>query len=48
MKMSEIVLSSSSDSVDKAIDEYTDRSSFSRSSDSNSSRSEERRVGKEC
>ena len=32
-----IVLSSSSDSVDKAIDEYTDRSSFSGSSDSNSS-----------
>ena len=41
MKMSEIVLSSSSDSVDKAIDEYTDRSSFSRSSDSNSSSSSE-------
>ena len=37
--MSEIVLSSSSDSVDKAIDEYTDRSSFSGSSDSNSSSS---------
>ena len=35
--MSEIVLSSSSDSVDRAIDEYTDRSSFSGSSDSNSS-----------
>ena len=33
--MSEIVLSSSSDSVDKAIDEYTDPSSFSGSSDSN-------------
>ena len=32
-----IVLSSSSDSVDKAIDEYTDRNSFSGSSDSNSS-----------
>ena len=32
-----IVLSSSSDSVNKAIDEYTDRSSFSGSSDSNSS-----------
>ena len=32
-----IVLSSFSDSVDKAIDEYSDRSSFSRSSDSNSS-----------
>ena len=39
MKMSEIVLSSSSDSVDRAIDEYTDRSSFSGSSDSNSSSS---------
>ena len=37
--MSEIVLSSSSDNVDKAIDEYTDRSSFSGSSDSNSSSS---------
>ena len=34
-----IVLSSSSDSVDKAIDEYSDRSSFSGSSDSNSSSS---------
>ena len=34
-----IFLSSSSDSVDKAIDEYTDRSSFSGSSDSNSSSS---------
>ena len=34
--MSEIVLSSSSDSVDKAIDEYTDPNSFSGSSDSNS------------
>ena len=32
--MSEIVLSSSSDNVDKAIDEYTDPSSFSGSSDS--------------
>ena len=32
-----IVLSSSSDSVDKAIDEYSDRNSFSGSSDSNSS-----------
>ena len=32
-----IVLSSSSDSVDKAIDDYSDRSSFSGSSDSNSS-----------
>ena len=35
--MSEIVLSSSSDNVDKAIDEYTNPSSFSGSSDSNSS-----------
>ena len=35
--MSKIVLSSSSDSVDKAIDKYTDPSSFSGSSDSNSS-----------
>ena len=35
--MSEIVLSSSSDSVDKAIDGYTDPSSFSGSSDNNSS-----------
>ena len=35
--MSEIVLSSSSDSVDKAIDEYTDPSSFSGSNDSNNS-----------
>ena len=35
--MFEIVLSSSSDSVDKAIDEYTDPSSFSGSSDSNNS-----------
>ena len=34
-----IVLSSSSDSVDKAIDEYSDRSSFSGSSDSDSSSS---------
>ena len=38
--MSEIVLSSSSDSVDKAIGEYTDPSSFSGSSDSNSSDSD--------
>ena len=37
--MSKIVLSSFSDSVDKAIDEYTDRSSFSGFSDSNSSSS---------
>ena len=35
--MSEIFLSSSRDSVNKAIDEYTDPSSFSGSSDSNSS-----------
>ena len=35
--MSEIVLFSSSDSVDKAIDKYTDPSSFSGFSDSNSS-----------
>ena len=35
--MSEIVLSSSSNSVDKAIDEYTEPSSFSGFSDSNSS-----------
>ena len=35
--MFEIVLSSSSNSVDKAIDEYTNPSSFSGSSDSNSS-----------
>ena len=34
--MSEIVLSLSSDSIDKAIDEYTNPSSFSGSSDSNS------------
>ena len=37
--MSEIVLFLSSDSVDRAIDEYTDRSSFSGSSDSNNSSS---------
>ena len=36
-----IVLSSSSDSVDKAIDEYSDHSSFNGSSDSNSSSSSE-------
>ena len=35
--MSEIVLSSSRDSVNKAIDKYTDPSSFSGSSDSNNS-----------
>ena len=35
--MSEIVLSSSRDSVNKAINEYTDPSSFSGSSDSNNS-----------
>ena len=34
--MSEIVLSLSSDSVDKAIDEYTDPNSFSGSSNNNS------------
>ena len=43
--MSEIVLSSSSDSVDKAIDEYTDPSSFSGSSDSNSSGSDSSSEG---
>ena len=32
-----IVLSSSSDSVDKAIDEYSDHNSFSGSSDNDSS-----------
>ena len=35
--MSEIVLSSTSDNVDKTIDEYTNPSNFSGSSDSNSS-----------
>ena len=35
--MYEIVLSSSSDNVDKAIDEYTDPSSFSGFGDSNGS-----------
>ena len=35
--MSEIVLSSSNNNVDKAIDEYTNPSNFSGSSDSNSS-----------
>ena len=34
--MSEIVLSSSSNSMDRAIDEYNDPSSFSGSSDSDS------------
>ena len=38
--MSKIVLSSSSDSVDKAIGKYTNPSSFSGSSDSNSSDSD--------
>ena len=38
--MSKIVLSSSSDSMDKAIDEYNDPSSFSGSSDSNGSDSD--------
>ena len=37
--MSETVLSSSSNSVDKAIDEYHDLSSFSGSSDSNNNNS---------
>ena len=37
--MSEITLSSSSNSVDKAIDEYHDLSSFRGSSDSSSSNS---------
>ena len=37
--MSEIVLTSSSDSVDKTIGEYIDHSSFSGFSDSNSSSS---------
>ena len=35
--MSEVVLSSSSNNIDKAIDEYHDPSSFSGSSDSSSS-----------
>ena len=43
--MSEIVLSSSSDSVDKAIDKYNDPSSFSGSSDSNSSDSDSSSEG---
>ena len=43
--MSEIVLSSSSDSVDKAIDKYNDPSSFSGSSDSNSSDSDSSSKG---
>ena len=43
--MSEIVFSSSSDSVDKAIDEYTDPSSFSGSSNSNSSDSDSSSEG---
>ena len=43
--MSEIVLSSSSDSVDKAIDEYTDPNSFSGSSDSNSKGSDSSSEG---
>ena len=38
--MSEIVLSSSSDSMDKAMDEYNDPSSFSGTSDSNGSDSD--------
>ena len=44
--MSEIVLSSSSDNIDKAIDEYTDRSSFSGSSDSNSSSNGSSKIGR--
>ena len=43
--MSEIMLSSSSDSVDKAIDEYTDPSSFSDSSYSNSNGSDSSSEG---
>ena len=43
--MYEIMLSSSSDSVDKAIDEYTDPSSFSGSSDSNNSDSDSSSKG---
>ena len=43
--MSEIVLSLSRDSVDKAIDKYNDPSSFSGSSDSNSSDSDSSSKG---
>ena len=43
--MSEIVLSSSSDSMDKAIDEYNDPNNFSGSSDSNSSDSDSSSEG---
>ena len=43
--MFEIVLSSCSDSVDKAIDEYTNPSSFSGSSDSNNSDSDSSSKG---
>ena len=43
--MSEIVLSSSSDSVDKAIDEYNDPNNLSGSSDSNSSDSDSSSEG---
>ena len=43
--MSKIVLSSSSDSVDKAIGKYTNPSSFSGSSDSNSSDSDSSSEG---
>jgi len=39
--MSEIVLSSSSNSMDRAIDEYNDPSSFSGSSDSDNDSSSE-------
>ena len=43
--MSEIVLSSSSDSVDKTTNKYTDPSSFSSSSNSNSSESDSNSEG---
>ena len=43
--MSEIVLSLSSDSVDKAIDKYTDPSSFGGFSNSNSSGSDSSSEG---
>ena len=43
--MSESVLSLSSDSVDKAIDEYNDPNSFSGSSDSNNSDSDSSSKG---
>ena len=44
--MSEIILSSSSTSVDKAINEYHDLSSFSGSSDSSSNGSNSSSGGK--